>query len=403
LSFDQQFCLHIMNILFLYSSTINPQVGGVERVTFTLANYFESKGYKAFFLGLTESSYSIKDKRQFFLPDSSSFISESNIVFFRSFLAEKSIDIVINQGGTIPEISKFASYCKIEGVKLISVVHNSLLATIENFSSANKNKFEKSGISWLLPYTDTKIVKNLLLKLYKRKYAKHYKSLCIESDFVFLLSEKYKQELIFFMDGQSIDNVVGIPNPVSFDEIVKIKKKKEILYVGRINTSQKRVDLLLQIWGLLDDRFSDWSLKIVGDGDELESMKELSSKLNLQNVFFYGFRDPKSFYETASIFCMTSSFEGLPMTLIEAMQYGVIPIAFDSFLSATDIIDNKVNGCLITPFNINEYVNILSKLMSSQEELEIYSRAAEEKIRAFDLSIVGEQWLNIFKELNICR
>lgn len=390
-----------MNILFLYSTTINPQVGGVERVTFTLAKYFESKGYKVFFLGITDY-YSINDKRQFFLPDSSSFISKRNIIFFRSFLVEKSINIVINQGGNIPEISKLAITCKTERVKLISVVHNSLLATIDNFSSANKNKFEQIGISWLLPYTDTKILKNLLLRLYKWKYAKHYKSICKASDYVFLLSEKYKEELIFFIGGQSIDNVIGMPNPASFDEITKSEKKKEILYVGRINTSQKRIDLLLQIWSLLDDSFDDWSLNIVGDGDELESMKVLSSQLNLQNVFFYGFRDPKLFYETASIFCMTSSFEGLPMTLIEAMQYGVIPVAFNSFLSVTDIIDNEVNGCLITSFNINKYVNTLSELMSSQEKLERYSLAAEQKAKKFDLSIVGEQWLNIFNELNIC-
>jgi glycosyltransferase involved in cell wall biosynthesis len=389
-----------MNILFLYSATINPQVGGVERVTYTLANYFESKGHEVFFLGVTDL-YSVKDKRQFFLPDSSSAISQRNIVFFRSFLLEKSINLVINQGGNIPVISKLSYYCSNEGVKLISVVHNSLLATIENFSSANRSKFEQIGISWLLPYTDTKIIKNLLLKLYKRKYANHYKSLCKESDYVFLLSEKYKEELIFFMDGQSIDNVIGIPNPVSFDEIVKVKKEKEVLYVGRINTSQKRIDLLLQIWGLLDDRFADWSLRIVGDGDELGSIKVLSSQLNLQNVFFYGFRNPKPFYETASIFCMTSSFEGLPMTLIEAMQHGVVPVAFNSFLSVTDIIDDKVNGCLITPFNIEEYVNDLSKLMASQEELESYSTAAEERVKRFDLSIIGEQWLNVFKELNI--
>lgn len=386
-----------MNILFLYPSAINPQAGGVERVTYTLSKYFESKGYKVLFLGLIESIYSTKDKRQFFLPDSSFFISESNIIFFRSFLTEKSIDIVINQGGTIPEISKFAAYSKAEGVKLISVVHNSLLATVENFSFVNKNKFDKIGISWLLPYTETILIKKLLLNLYKIKYGKHYKYLCLQSDYVFLLSEKYKEELAFFMDGQSIDNVIGIPNPVSFDKIAKIKKKKEILFVGRINTSQKRVDLLLQIWSLLNNRFTDWSLKIVGDGEELESMKELSSKLNLQNVYFYGFSDPKTFYETASIFCMTSSFEGLPMTLIEAMQYGVIPVAFNSFLSATDLIDDRINGYLIKPFDIDEYVDALSDLMASTEKLENYSKASELKILNFDLNKIGDQWLNILK------
>lgn len=390
-----------MNILFLYSAAINPQVGGVERVTFTLANYFESRGHKVIFLGLTDC-YSIKDKRQFFLPDSSSYISRINITFFRAILVEKSIDLVVNQGGTIPEISKLAYCCKNEEVKLISVVHNSLLATIKNFSSAHKIHFEQLGIGWLLPYTETKIIKKILLNLYKLKYSKHYKSLCKISDYVFLLSEKYKEELMFFTDGQSIDNVIGIPNPVSFDEIAKVEKKKEILYVGRVNTSQKRIDLLLQIWSLLYDRFSDWSLKIVGGGDELESIELLSSQLGLQNISFCGFQNPKPLYETASIFCMTSSFEGLPLTLIEAMQYGVVPVAFNSFLSITDIIDDKVNGCLITPFYIDEYVNTLSKLMSSQEELVRYSRAAEQRVKRFDLSIVGEQWLSIFNELNIC-
>lgn len=390
-----------MNILFLYNAAINPLTGGVERITFLLANYLESKGYKVFFLGLTDN-YSIKDKRQFLFPDISSYISEKNIIFFRSFLVEKSINIVINKGGTNPEISKLAYYSKIEGVKLISVVHNSLLGTMKNFSSAHKNHLEQLGIGWLLPFTDMKIVKNFLLMLYKCKYAKHYKSLCKKSDFVILESEKYKEELLFFMDGQSIDNVVGIPNFVVFEELVKVKREKEILYVGRINTSQKRVDLLLQIWGLLYDKFPDWSLKIVGGGDELESIKVLSSQSNLKNIFFYGFQKAKPFYETASFICLTSSFEGFGITLIEAMQYGVIPVAFNSYLSVTDIIDDKVNGCLITPFDINEYANTLSKLMSSQDELERLSTAAEQKAKRFDLSIVGEQWLSIFKKLNIC-
>lgn len=389
-----------MNILFLYSTTINPQVGGVQRVTFTLANYFESKGHTVFFLGVNDHS-SIKDKGQFYLPDSSSFTSKMNISFFRSFLVEKSIKIVINQGGKTPTISRLASYCKIEGVKLISVVHNSLLANIKNFSSANKNKFEQIGISWLLPCTDTKIVKKILLTLFKWKYATHYKSLCKESDYVFLLSEKYKEELNFLLGRQSFDNVIGMPNPVSFNEIVRVNKKKEILYVGRIDTYQKRIDLLLQIWALLYDRFNDWSLNIVGDGNELESLKTLSLQLNLQNIYFYGFCDPTPFYETASIFCMTSSFEGLPMTLIEAMQYGVIPVAFNSFLSISDLIEDGVNGCVITPFDINEYVNRLSKLMSSLNDMKKLSMEAEQRVKRFDLPIIGEQWLNIFKELNI--
>lgn len=388
-----------MNILFLYNEAINPQVGGVERITFSLADYFESKGYKVFFLALN-NNHSVGDKRQFFLPDNTSFISERNIGFFSSFLAEKAMNVVINQAGTNPYISQLSYYCRKAGVKLVSAVHNSLLASVINYSSAKKGKYNRIGLGWLLPYTDKKLFKNLLLALYKLKYSNHYKSLCKNSDYVVLLSEKYKQELTFFMNANKIDNVIGIHNPVSYDEVVKRKKNKELLYVGRVNTSQKRVDLLLQIWGLLYLKFPDWNLKIVGGGDELLAIKALSSKQNLQNIYFYGFQNPRPFYETASIFCMTSSYEGLPMTLLESMQYGIVPVAFNSFLSITDIIHDKANGCLVTPFKIDEYVDSLSILMKSEEMLGRYSTIAEETAKRFDLSVIGEQWINIFKELN---
>jgi glycosyltransferase involved in cell wall biosynthesis len=385
-----------LNILFLYSEPINPITGGVERITYLLANFLETKGIKVLFLGLNENT-NIKDERQFFLPDKSSLNSDLNIKFFRTFLVDNSINILINKGGTNPEISKLAYLAKFENIKLISVVHNSLLGTIKNFSSAHKVKFTKMGLGWLLPLTDYNIIKYILLRLYKLKYSSHYKSLCKNSDYVILESEKFKQELIFLIENQSIENVIGISNFVVFDKIKKLEKKNEILYVGRINTSQKRVDLLLKIWSLLYLKFPDWSLKIVGGGDELESIKSLSVKYKLDNIFFYGFQDAKPFYETASIISLTSAYEGFGITLIEAMQFGVVPIAFNSYLSVTDIINDKVNGCLIEPFNIQKYADALSELMTSSDKLKFYSLASEQYVKKFDLNYIGEHWLEIIK------
>lgn len=388
-----------MNILFLYSETINPIKGGVERITYLLANYLESKGFQTMFLSLKNCNQ-FEDKRQFSLPDSNIFVTKKNIKFFRDFLIEKSIDIIVNKGGTDPKTSEFAYYCKDLDVKLISNVHNSLLGTINNFRSAQKLKFKKIGLEWLLPLTDKKLIKKLLLKLYKQKYGSHYRSLCKNSDFVILESNKFKQELMFFMSGNTMTNVTAISNFVLFDEIININKKKEILFVGRINTSQKRVDLLLEIWNLLHEKFPDWSLKIVGGGDELDSMKKLGYNLKLKNIFFYGYKEAKPFYETASIICLTSSYEGFGIALIEAMQHGAIPFAFNSYLSVTDIIEDNKNGRLIEPFDINKYACALSKLMSSQKKLDSFSKFAIESSKKFDLSIIGEQWITLFKELN---
>ena len=63
---------------------------------------------------------------------------------------------------------------------------------------------------------------------------------------------------------------------------------------------------------------------------------------------------------TVLIFCMTSNYEGFPMVLLEAMQFGCVPIAFKSFESLDDIIINHNNGYQITPFDIYEYINSLS-------------------------------------------
>ncbi|WKD86099.1 GalNAc-alpha-(1-_4)-GalNAc-alpha-(1-_3)-diNAcBac-PP-undecaprenol alpha-1,4-N-acetyl-D-galactosaminyltransferase [Polaribacter huanghezhanensis] len=388
-----------MNILFLYTANINPQLGGVERVTVNLAGYFEKKGLSVIFLALPNNTPTI-DKRQYFLPDPTSAFTKKNINYFQSFLIEKSISLVINQGGNNIQISKLASYCKINKVKLISVVHNSLLATINNFSFIYQNKFQKLGLDWITPFLNTKFFSYILRKSYIIKYGKHYKALCGNSNYVFLLSEKYKEELEILLNGKLTNNVIGMPNPIVYNDVKKCNKKKEVLYVGRVNSSQKRVDLLLKIWSLIEVKHSDWTLNIVGGGDELESMKQLSGKLNLKNVFFHGFTDPKPFYETASIFTMTSSFEGLPMTILESMQYGLVPIAFDSFLSAKDLIDDKENGFLITPFNVNEYVKKLSLLMSSSDDLERISNQSKQKVKNFDLSVIGKQWITLFKELN---
>lgn len=387
-----------MNILFLYSEQIDPTAGGVERVSFNLGNYFESCGYNIFFLG-KNSCINTTDKRQYYLPDSSC-TSESNIHFFCDFLKKNSIRIVINQGGTSPEISELSYYCKAFQVKLISVVHNSLLSSIINFDFVYDRKFEKLGISWLLTITRFKIFKDLLLKLYKYKHQRHYRSLCKESDIVLLLSYKFKNELIFFLDEYTVPNVLAIPNPTAFCDIVHKKKKKEILYVGRINCSQKRVDILLLIWSRLCNNFNDWTLNIVGEGSELNYIKVKSRKLGLINILFHGKTDPMPFYETASIICMTSSFEGLPMTLIEAMQFGAVPIAFDSFVSASDLIENNVDGCLIAPFDINQYVIELRGLMSDTSRLNRFSLSAIEKSKKFDISNIGPQWLSLFNSLN---
>jgi len=387
-----------MNILFLYNSNIDPIKGGVQKVTFVLSSYFEDKGNSVFFLSLKKGDNAyIQDERQYYFPSENGY-DEQNKIFFLSFLKDKRIDIVVNQDGKNPALSELAYLCHSVNIKLISVIHNSLLAAINNFSVAYNDRFRKYKMGWLLPLADLPFVKIRILWLYKRKYKKHYTELCNNSDYVFLLSEKYKEELLFVTD-KKFNNVIGIPNPIDFKRERHCNKEKELLYVGRINFSQKRVDLLLKIWHKLFRQYPDWSLRVVGGGNQLQKAVKMSSDLGLKNIYFEGFRDPEPLYKTASLFCLTSSYEGFGNVLVEAMCYGVVPFAFNSYLSVTDIIDDKKNGILIQPFDVDDYVKKLAFLMENESQRLVYSKAAVEKSKQFTIEKIGNKWLDMFNKL----
>ena len=67
----------------------------------------------------------------------------------------------------------------------------------------------------------------------------------------------------------------------------------------------------------------------------------------LKRVRFEGRQNPKRYYEEASIFMLTSSFEGWGLTLTEAQQFGCVPLAFYSYASLPDIITDGKNGFMI--------------------------------------------------------
>lgn len=390
-----------MNIVFLYAGEIIPERGGVQRVTQVLSDYLELKGINVYYLSLpNKDTTSLSSKRQYFLPCVTDF--DKNKSFYINFLETKNISVVVNQSGISPEISNLAYEASKINVKVISVIHNSILTGIKNFSSLYKTKAEKLKLGWLLPIADIKILNNFLQFLYKLKYKTHYNHLCFKSDKVILLSDQFREELNYITGKSSYKNILSIPNPVAFTpEIVDLNKKKnELLFVGRIDTLHKRVDLLLEIWNRLYENFPDWKLKIVGGGSEMERVVGLSKNLRLQRIFFEGFQNPIPYYRNASIFCMTSSSESFGMVLLEAMQFGLVPFAFNSYPSVTDIIDNEENGILIQPFDCSKYVNELALIMLDKTRRERIAKMAQEKATNFSIEKVGKIWLNIFEEFD---
>lgn len=98
---------------------------------------------------------------------------------------------------------------------------------------------------------------------------------------------------------------------------------------------------------------------------------------------------------------MTSCYETFGLVLLEAMNYGVVPIAFNSYPNLKDIIENDKDGCIIAPFNINEYADKLLMMMKNERELTRLRENAKMKIGKYNIGLIGCKWIELFSYLKI--
>lgn len=120
-----------------------------------------------------------------------------------------------------------------------------------------------------------------------------------------------------------------------------------LLGVGRF-VPAKRFDLLIEILTRLESPRSP-RLVLLGDGPELPALTRLVSRLGLENrVWLAGFRtNPFAFMARCTVFVLSSSNEGLPGALIQAMACGAAVVATDCPHGPSEIVEDGVSGLLV--------------------------------------------------------
>jgi len=389
-----------MNILFTNKTPFHPQYGGVERVTDTLCRELQCLGNQVHYLHLhwgreDFKTYSFPADSVTILP-SSNIDDEVNVVLYNQLISNKKIDVVINQNGLFEDASFF---CKVhnKNVKLISVIHNNPLLNYKYLWSEltylrNNTWIERlKRIARCLLYFK---IKNQRLNSLRRHYAQFNGE---NHSILVLLSQQYKLPLLQIAPHLT-KKIYAIANPNTYEDIPFIpKKEKELLYVGRLDNRSKKVNRLLKVWKKIHKDFPDWTLSIVGDGPDREILEEYVKKKKLPRLSFCGYSDPRHFYSRASIICMTSDYEGFPMVLTEAMQFGCVPIAYESFEAIKDVIIDGVTGVLVSPFKKYEYVRELKKIMYDSTFRMSMSINAFRYIKKFSVENIVNEWMELMQ------
>ena len=138
---------------------------------------------------------------------------------------------------------------------------------------------------------------------------------------------------------------------------------------------------------------------MVGDGNRSRVKRLKNLAAGIKNIRFTGFQNPLPYQETASILCMTSIYEGWGMVLTEAMQCGAVPVVYNSFASASEIVEDGVNGMLVTPFSQKEYTEKLRKLIEDDDLRHKMSESARISIKRYNVEQIANQWEQLFDKL----
>jgi len=171
------------------------------------------------------------------------------------------------------------------------------------------------------------------------------------------------------------------------------------LAVGRL-TPQKGFDILLRAWQILCFEKEGWTLRIVGGGEEEQALKALATDLGISDsVIFVGqVRDVAAEYRQASLYVMSSRWEGLPMTLLEAQHFGLPCVSTDCLTGPREVLCCG-NGILVKVDDPVDLARGMAELISSPALRLKKGAAARENAGRFAAGSIVKQWEQLLGEL----
>jgi GalNAc-alpha-(1->4)-GalNAc-alpha-(1->3)-diNAcBac-PP-undecaprenol alpha-1,4-N-acetyl-D-galactosaminyltransferase len=195
------------------------------------------------------------------------------------------------------------------------------------------------------------------------------------------------------------DRIFVMPNPVILppmevsESAPSLPGDRSLIAVGRL-VPQKGFDLLLQAFAKLKDRYPEWMLTILGEGELRPQLESLRQELGLEDrVHLPGrVKNPHELLKQADIFVMSSRFEGFPNALCEAMVCGLAVISTDCPNGPREIIREGVDGVLVPTEDVSGLAAGMEQLMSDPDKRQALAAAAPELAERFSLERVMGMW-----------
>jgi glycosyltransferase involved in cell wall biosynthesis len=193
-----------------------------------------------------------------------------------------------------------------------------------------------------------------------------------------------------------------IPNatPFDVDEPAPLSSRT-VLAAGRF-THQKGFDRLVAAYAPLAESHPDWQLHIYGHGELWEQISaqvgglDVGDRIQLKGIT----SEFEAVLKNASVYAMSSRFEGLPMVLLEAFSKGVPPVSFDCPEGPRQLIEDGVNGLLVPEGDVPALTQALRGVMDDDDLRRRLGAGALRSAAEYHVDAVVERWISLFEELD---
>ena len=197
-------------------------------------------------------------------------------------------------------------------------------------------------------------------------------------------------------------NIRVIGNPIRKIKCdLHIPRENVVLTVGRL-IKTKNLDQLIRLFVRINQ--PGWKLVIVGGDAQRQNLmvelRELIDQLcTADTVILAGNQsDIDRFYLKSRIFAFTSSSEGFPNVIGEAMSAGLPVVSFDCVAGPSEMIRDGENGFLVPVFDYLAFEAKLKCLINDEKLREEYGRNARHSINEFSIESISDQYYSFMTD-----
>lgn len=199
--------------------------------------------------------------------------------------------------------------------------------------------------------------------------------------------------------------VERIPNALHSLDVPRTDfSRSQVVSAGRLD-GNKGIDKLIDAFGKVVDAHPDWTLRVHGDGPELDALRKIIRVKHLYNHVFLMGPTRKLDEELAkgSVFAMSSKSEGFGMVLLEAMNCGLPVVSFNCPVGPRELVSDGVDGLLVPELDVDALAAGIIRLIEDEELRRTLSKAALQKAAEYGPEVVTAAWEDLYGALTAAK